>query len=194
METAKQVNLMGLATHDTRSSATTVKTVADDLGSVASRIRAQVDQFFERLSALSDRFKSGWDVTGNFAWRHQNCIESAISDRFIRICRQPNLRRSRNPTALPLVDRFGGLLEARARLYLYEDQQLTPARDDIDFTDRAAPAPRQNSKALGNQEGRGATLGGNSDTECSLPFRSREALRRRARFVTCRHQPHPWRD
>ncbi|HVQ79542.1 MAG: hypothetical protein WA756_24775 [Pseudolabrys sp.] len=51
METAKQVNLMGLATHDTRSSATTVKTVADDLGSVASRIRAQVDQFFERLSA-----------------------------------------------------------------------------------------------------------------------------------------------
>ena len=51
VETAKQVNLMGLATHDTRSSATTVKTVADDLGSVASRIRAQVDQFFERLSA-----------------------------------------------------------------------------------------------------------------------------------------------
>ena len=87
-------------------------------------------------------------MTGNFAWRHQNCIESAISDRFIRICRQPNLRRSRNPTALPLVDRFGGLLEARARLYLYEDQQLTPARHDIDFTDRAAPAPRQNSKAL----------------------------------------------
>lgn len=31
--------------------AATVKAVADDLGSVASRIRAQVDQFFERLSA-----------------------------------------------------------------------------------------------------------------------------------------------
>ena len=51
METAKQVNLMGQATNDTRSSAATVKAVADDLGSVASRIRAQVDQFFERLSA-----------------------------------------------------------------------------------------------------------------------------------------------
>ena len=51
VETARVVNLMGTATQDTRSSATTVKSVADDLGSVASRIRAQVDQFFERLSA-----------------------------------------------------------------------------------------------------------------------------------------------
>ena len=32
-------------------SAAAVKAVAGDLGSVASRIRAQVDQFFERLSA-----------------------------------------------------------------------------------------------------------------------------------------------
>ena len=51
VETAREVNLMGTATHDTRSSAATVKAVADDLGSVASRIRAQVDEFFERLSA-----------------------------------------------------------------------------------------------------------------------------------------------
>jgi methyl-accepting chemotaxis protein len=49
--TAREVNLMGVATQDTRSSATAVKSVADDLGSVASRIRAQVDQFFERISA-----------------------------------------------------------------------------------------------------------------------------------------------
>ena len=49
--TAKEVNLMGAATHDTRSSAAAVKMVADDLSSVASRIRTQVDQFFERLSA-----------------------------------------------------------------------------------------------------------------------------------------------
>jgi methyl-accepting chemotaxis protein len=51
VETAKEVNLMGTATQDTRSSAAAVKSVADDLGTVASRIRAQVDQFFERLSA-----------------------------------------------------------------------------------------------------------------------------------------------
>ncbi len=51
VETAAEVNLVGTATQDTRSSAVTVKAVADDLGSVAGRIRGQVDQFFERLSA-----------------------------------------------------------------------------------------------------------------------------------------------
>ncbi|HKS86247.1 MAG TPA: HAMP domain-containing methyl-accepting chemotaxis protein [Pseudolabrys sp.] len=49
--TAKEVNLMGTATQDTRASAAAVKSVADDLGKVAHRIRAQVDQFFDRLSA-----------------------------------------------------------------------------------------------------------------------------------------------
>lgn len=49
--TAKEVNLMGTATQDTRASAAAVKAVADDLGNVANRIRAQVDRFFERLSA-----------------------------------------------------------------------------------------------------------------------------------------------
>lgn len=51
VDTAKEVNLVGSATADTRSSANAVKIVADDLGQVASRIRGQVDQFFDRLSA-----------------------------------------------------------------------------------------------------------------------------------------------
>ncbi len=51
VETANEVNLVGSATANTRASATTVKSVADDLGQVAGRIRGQVDQFFERLSA-----------------------------------------------------------------------------------------------------------------------------------------------
>jgi methyl-accepting chemotaxis protein len=50
-ETAEEVGFVGSATQDTRASAVAVKAVADDLGSVASRIRGQVDQFFERLSA-----------------------------------------------------------------------------------------------------------------------------------------------
>jgi methyl-accepting chemotaxis protein len=50
-ETANEVNQVGAATSDTRSSAITVKSVADDLSQVAGRIRGQVDQFFERLSA-----------------------------------------------------------------------------------------------------------------------------------------------
>jgi methyl-accepting chemotaxis protein len=50
-ETADEVNLVGSATNDTRASASAAKNVADDLGQVAGRIRSQVDQFFERISA-----------------------------------------------------------------------------------------------------------------------------------------------
>ncbi|MBI1203734.1 MAG: HAMP domain-containing protein [Rhodopseudomonas sp.] len=50
-ETVEHVNQVGAATSDTHSSATLVKRVADDLGQVAGRIRGQVDQFFDRLSA-----------------------------------------------------------------------------------------------------------------------------------------------
>ena len=51
VETADEVSLVGAATGNTRASAEAVKTVADDLGGAAGRIRGQVDQFFERLSA-----------------------------------------------------------------------------------------------------------------------------------------------
>jgi methyl-accepting chemotaxis protein len=50
-QTADGVNLVGTATEETRASAGVVKAVSDDLGSVASRIRSQVDAFFLRLSA-----------------------------------------------------------------------------------------------------------------------------------------------
>jgi hypothetical protein len=42
---------VGTATDETRAGAGAVKAVSDDLGSVASRIRSQVDAFFLRLSA-----------------------------------------------------------------------------------------------------------------------------------------------
>ncbi len=51
VETAQEVNRVGEATDNTRSSVTMVKSVADELGAVADRIRAQVDAFFERLKA-----------------------------------------------------------------------------------------------------------------------------------------------
>ena len=50
-DTADEVGHVGTATNDTRASADAVRTVADELGQVAGRIRSQVDQFFERLSA-----------------------------------------------------------------------------------------------------------------------------------------------
>ena len=50
-ETANEVSLVGTATDGTRANAGSVKSVADELGSVAGRIRGQVGEFFERLSA-----------------------------------------------------------------------------------------------------------------------------------------------
>ena len=51
VETADEVSLVGTATKGTRASASSVKAVADDLGSVAGHIRDQLDSFFARLSA-----------------------------------------------------------------------------------------------------------------------------------------------
>jgi methyl-accepting chemotaxis protein len=42
---------VGEATAATRDNASAVKTVAEDLGHVATRIRGQVDQFFKKLAA-----------------------------------------------------------------------------------------------------------------------------------------------
>jgi len=50
-ETAEEVGRVGEATENTRASVSTVKSVADELGGVAGRIRSQVDAFFERLRA-----------------------------------------------------------------------------------------------------------------------------------------------
>jgi methyl-accepting chemotaxis protein len=50
-DTADEVVRVGEATENTRASATSVKTLADDLAAAAGQIRAQVDQFFNKLRA-----------------------------------------------------------------------------------------------------------------------------------------------
>ena len=50
-ETAGEVGRVGEATTATRESADAVRVVADELGSVAARIRGQVDTFFQKLRA-----------------------------------------------------------------------------------------------------------------------------------------------
>jgi methyl-accepting chemotaxis protein len=50
-DTADEVVRVGEATENTRASATSVKTLADDLAAAAGQIRAQVDQFFHKLHA-----------------------------------------------------------------------------------------------------------------------------------------------
>ena len=49
-ETADEVVRVGEATAATRNSADAVKSVADDLGSVAARVRGQVETFFHKLA------------------------------------------------------------------------------------------------------------------------------------------------
>jgi methyl-accepting chemotaxis protein len=50
-DTVGEVVRVGEATENTRTSATSVKTVANDLAAAAGKIRAQVDQFFRKLRA-----------------------------------------------------------------------------------------------------------------------------------------------
>jgi methyl-accepting chemotaxis protein len=50
-DTAGEVERVGEATDATRASAAAVKSVAGDLGTVAARIRSQVQQFFQKLRA-----------------------------------------------------------------------------------------------------------------------------------------------
>ena len=50
-ETADQIQRVNEATETTRNHSVTARKVADNLGEVASRIRTQVDRFFERLRA-----------------------------------------------------------------------------------------------------------------------------------------------
>jgi methyl-accepting chemotaxis protein len=50
-EASTEVERLGEATQNTRSSAASVKALADDLAATAANIRAQVDQFFGKLNA-----------------------------------------------------------------------------------------------------------------------------------------------
>ena len=50
-DTTDEVVRVGEATENTRASATSVKSLADDLAAAAGQIRAQVDQFFRKLRA-----------------------------------------------------------------------------------------------------------------------------------------------
>ena len=109
----------------------------------------------------------------NFAWRHQNRIKADITNRFVRVCCEPNLCGGCDPPTLPLANRFRSLIEVGPRFHLGEDQELAPACDDIDFAERAPPASRQNAESLCDQEDRGAAFCRDANSKRCLPFRPR---------------------
>ena len=110
---------------------------------------------------------------GAIRWRRTACRES--SDR--RIGREPGFGRGRNALALARLDRFRGIVEAGARFHLDEDQQLAPARHDIDFAGRAFPAPRQDAITLGDEIGGGAAFRRKAEAKCRDAFRARRFCR-----------------
>jgi hypothetical protein len=52
-------------------------------------------------------------MSRNLARRDQDRIETDVADRFVRVRREPNLRRSGDPPALPFID-SGGSSSSRA--------------------------------------------------------------------------------
>jgi hypothetical protein len=95
----------------------------------------------------------------NSARRHQERIETDITNRFIWICREPYFGGSGNSSTLPLMNGFRSLIKAGARFYFSEDQKVTPSRDNVDFAERASPTPRQNAKSLCDQESGSTAFG-----------------------------------
>ena len=124
----------------------------------------------------------------NFARRHQNRIESNIANRVVWICCEPNFSGGRDAPALPAVDRFGSFIETGTRLHLGEHEELTPARNNIDFAEWASPSSRQNTESLRDQEGGSAAFGRNTDPKRRLTFWARGTFRAMRGSINLRHR------
>src|SRR5262249_5712110 len=102
--------------------------------------------------ALAAGVEGRGDMAWNPARRHQDGVETDIADVVISISRQPCFGGGDDAQALAVGDRPSGIVQSFARLHLHEDQQAPASRDDIDFADRAPPAPRHDAKAFGDQK------------------------------------------
>src|SRR5580704_13029990 len=105
------------------------------------------------------------------AGRDQDGVDAHVLERVIALAGEPGFGGGRDARALAVGDRPGRILDRVARLHLDEDQKPSAARDDVDLADWAAPAPRQDTVALGDQEGRGAAFGRDAEPERHLPLR-----------------------
>ena len=103
--------------------------------------------------------------------------------------REPGFRRRGDALLLTRTHRFRRRVEIGARLHLDEDQQLVAARDDVDLAGRAAPAPRQDAEALGDQRARRRGFRRKCRRERRHFFRTRFALL--SRPAACR-APTAW--
>ena len=89
----------------------------------------------------------------------QDGIKTDIADAVISISREPSLCSGDDTQTLAIGDRPGGVVQLVTRLDLDEYQQRPASCDDIDLADRAAPTPRQDAKAFGDEKRRRPALG-----------------------------------
>ena len=131
---------------------------------VARRIRGQVDDVLrERLQRGLKRLYSRCSNAAGMCRGMLPGATSMASKRMSRLHVSGWARaRLRPPRRCALLlargDGLGGVVELAARLHLDEDQHAAAARHDVDLADRAAPAPRQDAIAFGDQKGGGAAL------------------------------------
>src|SRR5436309_11241560 len=103
----------------------------------------------------------------------QDGIKTDIADAVIIISREPSLGSGGNAQTLTIGDRPCGVVQLITRLDLDEYQQGSASRYDIDFTDRAAPTPRQDAKAFGDEKRRRSAFGGNTRPKRDLTLWTR---------------------
>src|SRR5438105_4064929 len=100
--------------------------------------------------------------------RDQHGVKPDIADPIIGIARKPGFRRRNDAATLALGDGPRRVVQRRSRLDLDEDQKLSPPRNNIDLSDGALPATRQDAKSLGEQKCRRPALRGNAAAERDL--------------------------
>jgi hypothetical protein len=91
---------------------------------------------------------------------------------------EPHFRGGGNSPALMLIDRLRRFIKAGAGLHFSKDQKLTSACDDIDFAQRASPAPRENAESPWDQKSGGAAFGRDTDPTLLVVWNAAQALRR----------------
>jgi hypothetical protein len=86
--------------------------------------------------------------------RDQHGVEANVLYGMRGIGGKPRVGGCDNARPLPTGDRPRGIVKALARLHFDEDQQLAPARNDIDLANGRPIPTREDAEALGDEEGR----------------------------------------
>src|SRR5271166_1611717 len=104
-------------------------------------------------------------MTRNASRCDQHGIEPDVANAIVAMSRKPGLGGCNDAPALTLCNRPGGIIQILPRLDLDEDQQAAAPRHDVDFSNGALPATRQDAKALRDEISRRPALGRDAGAE-----------------------------